>query len=349
MASDGSSARLYATLDNDPSGAMHQGDSSFYGGILVRYKEFKTYTEQRALLIGRGLIIDHPRFFTNALQKDDYYNIINGYKKYFLSDKNPERYFSGTTFEQIYALYSFDQNIRALFLVELLKIEKNLKALIAYHFSEKHGYDHNLYLDVNNFKNKSHNNRKYAGAMIARIYKDITFYSNKGNAAICHYMEEYGYIPLWVLNSVLSFGRIAHFYSCMNLNEQQAVSNHFSMSASTLDGFMYFLDDFRNTCAHGARVYTSDKTAPFQRLAPDTLIHQSLGIPKNSAGNYVMGKTDVLAKLISLKCFLGKSDFRQTKKRFKKYYQKLETSIPNPILQRIDREMGMLHNHLPQL
>ena len=83
-------------------------------------KVFKTYQEQRELLECRGLIIEHPRFFTNCMQKDDYYNIINGYKKYFISSMNPERYIQRTTFEQLYALYIFDQTIRAQFLNELI-------------------------------------------------------------------------------------------------------------------------------------------------------------------------------------------------------------------------------------
>ena len=87
-------------------------------------KIFKTYTELKDLLILRGMIVEHPRFFTNCMAKDTYYNIINGYKKYFIASLNPEKYHSGTTFEQVYALYSFDQTIRTLFLTELLKIEK---------------------------------------------------------------------------------------------------------------------------------------------------------------------------------------------------------------------------------
>ncbi len=54
----------------------------------MKDKVFKTYREQRDLLIDRGMIIDHPRFFTNCLQQDDYYTIINGYKKYFIASIN---------------------------------------------------------------------------------------------------------------------------------------------------------------------------------------------------------------------------------------------------------------------
>ena len=80
-------------------------------------KIFKTYKEQRDLLQSRGLIIKHPRSFNNIMQRDDYYNIINGYKKYFIATTSPETYIPETTFEQLYALYTFDQEISSIFCI----------------------------------------------------------------------------------------------------------------------------------------------------------------------------------------------------------------------------------------
>lgn len=312
-------------------------------------KVFKTYKEQRKLLEERGLIINHPRSFQKSLQQDDYYNIINGYKKYFIATMHPEQYIAGTTFEQLHALYSFDQKIRAEFFSEFIKIEKHIKSLIAYHFSEVHGYDHRLYLDIDCFKHASRDNRQYAQRMIAKIEREISHYQRQGTSAICHYLHEYGYVPLWVLNSILSFGQVAHFYSCMNLDEQKSVAEHFKLSPGQLDGFIYFLSDMRNTCAHGSRIYTSNKIGRFQKIIPDTLVHRHLGISRTDAGNYLIGKTDVLAILITLKYFSAKSDFGIVKKHFKKYYTKMASQIPEPILQNIHNEMGCPMNYLNRL
>ena len=140
---------------------------------------------------------------------------------------------------------------------------------------------------------------------------------------------------------MLSFGRIAHFYSCMKLEDQQKVSAHFDMSAKILDGFFYFLDSCRNTCAHGNRIYTSNIDKKFQHFIPDTKIHCDLQIPKNKSGNYLHGKTDILAMLISFKIFLCKSDFSQLKKKFKKAHKHIEKVIPEHVLANIDKEMGI--------
>ncbi len=312
-------------------------------------KIFKTYAEQRELLESRGLIISHPRLFTNCMQEDDYYNIINGYKKYFIRGMNPENYAKGTTFEQIYALYSFDQTIRSYFLSDLIKIEKHIKSLVAYHFSEAHGYDHRQYLDLNCFKNDSPQNKRFSSHTIEKLEKTISYYNKKGNNSICHYLNEYGYIPLWVLNNVTTIGEVAHFYSCMKIEEQAAIASHFKISAGQMDGFIKFISDIRNTCAHGSRIYTSNKAKRFQLLIPDTKVHDSLGIPRNNTGNYIRGKTDVLAILIVLKYFSKKKDFGMLKKHLKKCYDRMAGKIPEQILYSINKEMGFPMMYLPKL
>lgn len=65
---------LATTLDNDAPGFYSRGRSSFHGENFMDEKIFKTYTELKDLLILRGMIVEHPRFFTNCMAKDTYYN-----------------------------------------------------------------------------------------------------------------------------------------------------------------------------------------------------------------------------------------------------------------------------------
>ena len=37
----------------------------------------------------------------------------------------------------------------------------------------------------------------------------------------------YGYLPLWVLNNILTLGTISKFYSLMKQNERQTISKIF--------------------------------------------------------------------------------------------------------------------------
>ena len=150
-------------------------------------KAFKTYTEQRKILENRGLIISHPRSFRDIMLREGYYNIINGYKKHFLTTTSPDQYIAQTTFEQLYALYLFDQELRTLFMSALIKIEKHIKALLAYHFSEKYGNDDNVYMNLNNFNCDTIRNERRAEALIRIFNQDLRYYEQHGNNAICHY------------------------------------------------------------------------------------------------------------------------------------------------------------------
>ena len=92
-------------------------------------KEFKTYRQLLTILRERGLNINvgyQGSRVMRILESENYYNVINGYKDFFLathaSATTAETYISGATFDEIYALYSFDRNIRIIYLKYLLKV-----------------------------------------------------------------------------------------------------------------------------------------------------------------------------------------------------------------------------------
>jgi len=68
----------------------------------------------------------------------------------FLATTGPtETYKEGSSLAEIYALYRFDEELKAQFLRAFLIIENHLKALIAYEFTKVHGACG--YLDATNY------------------------------------------------------------------------------------------------------------------------------------------------------------------------------------------------------
>ena len=99
-------------------------------------KDFKLVTEQVDLLKSRGMLFEDEQDAICKLLSDNYYNIINGYKDLFLDTTNNQEVFkTGTTFNEIYALYEFDNQLKNIFLEYILKIENILRTQVAYHFS----------------------------------------------------------------------------------------------------------------------------------------------------------------------------------------------------------------------
>jgi len=157
-----------------------------------------------------------------------------------------------------------------------------------------------LYKNFNTSLNKSH---EKITALIANVQKQIA--SRSTDPSISHYLKEYGYIPLWVLNNILTFGTISKFYSLMKTPERQKVSRTFHILDHDLENVLLYLTSIRNFCAHANRLYCYRASRPIL----DCAYHEKLLISKNKDGEYIQGKRDLFAALIVLKKVLSNNDF----------------------------------------
>lgn len=267
-------------------------------------KVFKNHNELIELLIERGVDIstsEAKRFAKTRLQHEGYYNLINGYKTLFLKAPSKDEYKDGTTIDEIYALFIFDQNLREIFLRYILKVERNIKCLIAYEFPKKYGHDN--YLLYNNFDQNKKDSHKNIISMLSDIQHQIA--ARGSDPSIRHYLNTYGFIPLWVLNNILSFGQISKFYFNMKQTDRQNVSKTFKIMDNELETLLKYLTSIRNCCAHNNRLYCFRS----HDVMIDTKYHANLQIPKNK--EYECGKRDLFAAVIALKILLPSSEFKQ--------------------------------------
>lgn len=88
-------------------------------------KTFTSTNAQLRKLRSRGMVISNGSKAKRIIEMENYYNLINGYKRLFLdpSYSGPdEAYLPGTRFEEVYALYLFDRELRNLFMRYILEI-----------------------------------------------------------------------------------------------------------------------------------------------------------------------------------------------------------------------------------
>ena len=169
-------------------------------------KVFATTNAQLRKLRKRGLEIKNGSRAKNILEKENYYKLINGYKKLFIDDTYTgldEKYKNGANFFEIYSLYIFDREIRNLFIRYILELENNIKSVIAHDFSKKYGHDN--YLKITNFqtavqpheKNKT-NSQKIGeiADLISNLQREISRQLKNNSPMISHHMLTYGYVPL---------------------------------------------------------------------------------------------------------------------------------------------------------
>ena len=128
--------------------------------------------------------------------------------------------------------------------------------------------------------------------------------NGKQHTATMHYISNYGYIPMWILVKVLSFGLISELYGILKTEDQVTVSEFYDLNTETLGIYLALLSNFRNLCAHEDILY-DHRT---QRQIPNTKYHYELEIPKDEE-EYKYGKNDLFALIIIFKQMLRDEEF----------------------------------------
>lgn len=240
-------------------------------------KEFKETNELIQILKQKNVSIKDEEQAKYLINKYSYYSIINSYKWIFKLDDN---YKDNASFDEIYAMYKFDKNLKIIMLKYILEIEAVIKTKIANLFAEKYGLSN--YLITNNFDLKEDNsNLIHVENLINEINSEI----DKGNGkhdAITHYMSKYGFVPPWVVTKILSLGTISKFYGLMKQQDRQEISKQFSINDRILKNILGNLTSVRNIAAHDDRLYTYRSTFYIRldktKKSPDKALHTNMYI-----------------------------------------------------------------------
>lgn len=268
----------------------------------MKTKVFKTIDEQIRILQDRGLIIDDIDFAKDILIRENYF-FINGYRHLFLKNGSDRLYKDGTNLKEIVALFNFDRQIRNIIFKNLLVVENNMKSIFSYQLSKQYGYRERDYLKNSNFTRNPEKQRQI-NDLLRKMKRQIRINGGQ-HQATSHYIKNYGYIPLWVVVKVLSFGIVSELYTIMKENDQEAIANVYGVSRENLITYLPILANYRNLCAHEDIVF-DHKTV---KTIEDTAIHSYLNIPIQN-GEFIYGKNDIMSLIIILKQLLAETQFR---------------------------------------
>ena len=267
----------------------------------MKVKTFKTLDEQVEILRNKGLIIDDVESTKEILLRENYFFLL-GYRHVFLKDENGRDFIPGTNFRELYALFSFDRQVRNIVFKNLLIIENNIKSILSYQLSKKYGIKERNYLNPNNFT-KDPSKTRQVNDLIKKMKRQIRVNGGQHSATM-HYLTNYGYIPLWIVVKVLSFGIVSELYSILTNEDQKEIADLFDVNKTDLVTYLSILSNFRNLCAHEDILF-DHRT---HRVIGDTKYHHYLNI-KQSEGEFVYGKEDLFALVLILKHVLRKDDF----------------------------------------
>ena len=265
-------------------------------------KEFKNLDEQINIMEFKGMTFNDKEFAKNVLLRENYF-FLNGYRHLFLKSETDRKFLPGTEFNELYSLFLFDREFRNIIFKNLLLIENNMKSIMSYQLSKKYGYKENDYLKASNFTNDRDKQRQVID-LIKKMKRQVRVNASQ-HSATSHYVLNYGYIPLWVLVKVLSFGIVGELFQILKRDDQNAIADIYHVSVDTLIEYLPILSNYRNLCAHEDIVF-DNRT---QRLITDTIYHSLLGIPKMD-DEYIYGKNDIFALLIMMKQLLTEVEYK---------------------------------------
>ena len=297
-------------------------------------KPFTEIEEQIKILQKRALTITDIDDVRAKLLHHNYYTIINGYKYPFLSqDATEEKYIAGTSFNELFALYTFDCNFRALLLEYILKVEHQLKSVISHYFAKKHKDEKypDYLLCIDNFdvgkngelppkKKIRHKN------LCDDVFNELSKQLSKHNEMIEHYLHAYDNIPPWILISIFSFGMFRSFYYCLSNKDQNEIARVFGLKPDELDSYLTALNIYRNSCAHDERIYSKQLNSRVVRKDID-------GTKREYQKVYVV--------ILILKDMLDSSSFMSFYSALDDYLAELQRNLKSIEIDKIFSAMGM--------
>lgn len=291
-------------------------------------KSFISYSEQiQKLQDDKKLNIENVDFALESLRNISYYALIGGYKHPFI-DIETRRYIGNAKFEDLVVLYYFDEELRCLFFKYSCRVERKIRSLISYHFTEKHGEQQEAYLNPSNYSSAL----KYT-ADITKLMRLLTNManSNKDHEYIVYQRNRYHNVPLWVLMNALTFGQISKMFQFLPQNMQGQICRDFeNVKKNDMIKYMKVLTLFRNVCAHSERLFSYRTYVDI----PDTSVHKKLCIQKNGT-KYSKGKNDLFSVVIAFRYLLPKEDFTLFNKeliQLLSHYEKKNNYISTKIL-----------------
>ena len=303
----------------------------------MKSKTFKTLDEQIDILVNKGLVVDDVKATKSILLRENYF-FLSGYRHLFMDPIDNKRYLEGTTFKELYSMFLFDRQIRNIIFKNILIVENNLKSILAYVMSKNHGFKENNYLNPNNFVRDSRKNRQI-NDLIRKMKRQISV-NGKQHTATAHYIINYGYIPLWVVVKVLSFGIVGELYTILQYQDQKEIADVFGVSIKNMVDYLPILANYRNLCAHEDICYINRT----QKAIDDTKYHKLLYIPINNE-EYIYGKNDLFALVIILKTLLDPDNFNLFINEVSYELDRLSGKLNVIKIEKVLHEMGFPNNY----
>jgi abortive infection bacteriophage resistance protein len=285
--------------------------------LSVRVPYNKPYMSAAELcdkLVAQGITVADRDFAARVLKRCSYYR----FKAYLLpfseSSSPPRRYQAGTTFEQCYALYQFDEALRNLVFDVVGKVEVGIRSGFE-EWMTKQTDNRFWYLDSALFKEN--------GEQVKTVSRVRDMFKDSKEQFAEHYRSKYynNYCPFfrdlppgWVAIELMTFGNVSKLMRSLQSDQVNALKmNRFAKTLNvekyqTLCAWVDAIHQVRNHCAHHSRLFNRNLPAPTgikRILSPDVALVRTRPDPTKREEDQLNRLYTVLAAVQQLYNGLG--------------------------------------------
>lgn len=236
-------------------------------------KDFKTISDQIALLKSRGMKFTNEQSAAALLSNISYYR-LKGYWWDMQSDKVQHTFFPGTVFEDIVSRYNFDRHLRLILFDAVERIEIAVRTKLIYFLSQNHGP---LWYLNNKFSNDA--------ALHSTHLKELKneFSRSQEIFAKNHRNTKQNQDPdSWIILEVATLGLLSKIYKNLGhqLPEKSKIANEMGLNFhNELSSWLEAISYVRNITAHHSRLWSRNMDRKPMTLGKPK--YQWLQIPLN--------------------------------------------------------------------
>lgn len=248
-----------ATCENEftTTGSAYLGRSraglhfSLVVPMVSDVKAYNTYAEQVGLLASRGMDMGDLARAEETLGRVNYYR-LSGYWYPFrvLAEAGRrDEFYEGTRFDDVVALYEFDERLRSATFTALTPVELAVRAHLGHQLGR---IDPCVHLEPSGLGPTARKGSRYA-TWLARYERELR---QSREDFVAHHAQKYGgRLPVWAAVELLDWGSLTYLYGFAPRGVQDVVADACGLTAPQLLSWLKALNLVRNTCAHHGRLF----------------------------------------------------------------------------------------------
>lgn len=251
-------------------------------------KPFLSVDEQLDRLSARGLAFADREHAYRELQAIGYYR-LSGYWYPFRQQAEdsgqprPSDFVEGATLEEVLEIYRFDERLRVEVLQALSQIEVAVRFRLGHLLGQRGPFAHNDSAVLGEHWSQSGvrvSNGPNCSPACSWEESDHDQWMRKqerneevsSEAFIAHFNSQYGKpLPVWTATEVMSFGDLNRLFGGMTQRDREQIAAEFDVfqddgngDSSAIANWLEHLRQTRNFCAHAARLWNRNHTAPLK-------------------------------------------------------------------------------------